>query len=445
MSNTSNCVKRGKQRRSNQMLVMGGLSIWLTAIPPSFADTPIMTLPALEDKIASSLRLKAATSQIDYARHLLRQEQAKEGAQIYAGLDVGRHRQIVTDDLTRTYSAIAPHVGLRYPLLGGRTQQLKAVQDARTQVKVSSIELEENTRNTQYAIRNEYVGLWQLHQAEKLTQQYVDRFSSMANAAEKLREKGLWTDSNYLQFAGDLAAAREGLKRFHVMQKVAVNNIRSIVGPDLPEFKPISPGFPAICPSNANLAQSVEKNSPSLRKLGAQLESLLYERNVGAGSSMHADVHLNLATHDEYTTGRRGYAATVGASINMPANFQEAERANLDRMSSAVITNRTLSDQTRLDLQASSMQALENFHLAQRKLEVSQKQATAAHEAMREAQMQFDRVPRAMMSEVLQKLTLDYQSSLRELEDQGDLFRRTNDILLIAPDTCSVKGESVSS
>jgi len=42
-----------------------------------------------------------------------------------------------------------------------------------------------------------------------------------------------------------------------------------------------------------------------------------------------------------------------------------------------------------------------------------------------------------MFDELVKLTTLEYQASVQEIEDQGTLFQRTNDLQLLAPDSCA--------
>lgn len=409
---------------------------------PLAARAEILPLSKLEDRLSSSLRLKALESQINYAQQLLRLEQSREGMQISGRLDVGHHRQIVTDNLTRNYNALQPHVGLSYPLLGGRAQQLEAIKAAQTQIQLNSIELDDARRHLQHQLRNQYTLYWQYIQAERLTGQYLNSLSANAPAARKLHEKGMWTDSENQRYNNGLAAARDELQRFRALQRVALNTLHSILGQSIIAFEPTQPDFPQLCLSSAELTQSAQRHSVDVRKLGSQREALLYNREIGAGSSVNADLHLGVSYIDEYANDRRGYAATAGVSINMPANFQEAERANWDRLSAAVVVNRTLDEQARLDIQLGTEQAFENIKLARNKLEATKIEAQTARESLREAKMQFDRVPYPVFHELMQKISQEYQASLAEIEGQSQLLQRTSDLLLLAPDSCAGAGKA---
>ena len=408
-----------------------------TIFEPLAALADSLPLSKLEDRIASSLHLKAKEIQIGYAQHLIRQEQAKEGMQISGRLDAGHHRQIVTNSLTRDYNALQPYVGLSYPLLGGRAQQLEATKTARTQLLLNSIELDDARLHLLHQLRKQYTLYWQYSQAEQLTGQYVDKLAANQPAARKLHEKGMWTGSERLRFNNELAAAQDELQRFRALQRVALNTMYSILGQRLEAFQPIQPDLPQLCLSSANLTQSAERHSAELKHLNAQREALQYNREIDAGSSLNASLHLGVSYVDEFASDRRGYAATGGVSIHMPAGFQEAERANKDRLNAAVMVNRTLDDQARLDLQLNTAQAFENLRLAQSRLEVTKSQAQTARESLREAQMQFDRVPQPIFQELMQKTSLEYQAALAEIEGQSQLLQRTSDLLLLAPDSCT--------
>jgi hypothetical protein len=122
----------------------------------------------------------------------------------------------------------------------------------------------------------------------------------------------------------------------------------------------------------------------------------------------------------------------------MPANFREADQANLDKLNAATIANRTLNDQARQDLRAQIEEALENYQVALGQIAISKERVKAAREALREAKRQFDLVPRPMFDDLVKLSTLEYTASLQETEDRGKAFVRIADLLLLVPDSCSV-------
>lgn len=400
-----------------------------------------LPLSKLEDSLASSLRLKAAGTQIDYAHHLLRQEQAREGAQISGRLDVGHHQQIVTNSLTRNYSALQPGISLSYPLLGGRARQLEATKAAQMQIRLNSIDFDDMRRQLLHQLRSQYILYWQYSQAEQLTARHLDTLGGEAPAASKMHEKGMWTDSEYLHFNSEVAAAKDELQGFRTQQRIAMNTMHSILGRSIGDFQPVLPDLPQLCLSSTALNQSAERHATEVMKLGAQREALLYNRDISAGSSVNADIHLGVSYIEEFADSRQGYAATAGVSISMPAGFQEAERANKDRLDAAIMVNRTLDEQARLDLQLTAAQAYENFMLALNRLEVRKTQTKTAHEALRETRMQFDRLPHPVFNELIQKTSQEYLSSLAEIESQSLLLQKTADLLLLAPDSCMETGK----
>lgn len=415
-------------------------SILVALLTPAAIRAETMPLSRLEDSLSSSLRLKAVKTQIDYAHHLLRQEQAREGAQISGRLDVGHHRQIVTNSLTRNYDALQPSLSLSYPLLGGRARQLEATKAAQMQIRLSSIDFDEMQRQLQLQLRTQYTLYWQYSQAEQQTARYLDALSGHVPAANKLHEKGMWTDSEYLHFNSELSVAKDELQRFRSLQRIAMNAMHSILGQGIAEFQPVQPELPQLCLSSSALNQSAERHASEVMKLGAQREALLYNRDISAGSSVNADLHLGVSYIEELADSRQGYAATAGISISMPAGFQEVEHANSDRLNAAIMMNRTLDEQARLDIQLTTAQAFENFRLAQNKLEITKNQSRTARESLREARIQFDRLPHPVFNELIQKVSQEYQSSLAEIEGQSQLLQKTADLLLLAPDSCAETG-----
>jgi len=403
---------------------------------PTESRAEPMPLSKLVGSLDDSLRLKAMETQIDYARHQLRQEQAREGMQISARLDIGHHRQIVTDSLTRNYDALQPHVGLIYPLLGGRAQQLEATKAAQTKMQLDSIDFADMRRQLLHQLRNQYTLYWQYSQAEMLAGEHLETLTANEPAARKLHEIGMWTDSEHLHYSNGLAVAQEDVQRFRAMQRISLSAMESILGRNVSVFQPKQPDLPQLCLSSANLTQSAQRHSSELRKLDAQREALAYSREIGAGSSVNANFHLGMSYVEEVANDRHGYAATAGVSISMPAGFQEADLANKDRLNAALVVNRTLVEQVKLDIQLNIAQAFENLKLAQNRLEVMKNQVQTAREALRETRMQFDRLPYPVFPELLQKMSREYQAALSEIEGQGQLLQRTSDLLLLAPDSC---------
>lgn len=432
--------------RNSLPRTLGRGVLWVAlcaTLPPQMAHAE--PLSKLEGRLSDSFRLKAADAQVDYAKHLLSQETNKEGLQIIGRLDVGHHRQVVTDDLSRSYDAISPRLGLSYPLFGSRARQLESVMDAQTQLHLNTFDFDEVRRTLLYDLRRTYILAWQYQQQAQLAERHVEALAAKEAAARKLHEKGVWTEGNYLQFSSTLAAARDDVTRFRGLQQLAMNAVRTTLSQLALEFKPEQPDLPPVCLSYPELSMSAQRHSTALRKLEAKLQALKYNQEIEAGSSVNSDVHLGVVYVNEFSGSRSGYQAAAGVSISMPANFQEANRANRDRLNAAVLVQRSLIDQARLDLQAAIRAAMENFQLAKNNLDVTQEQAKANREALREVSLQFDRVPQVIFDVLIQKMSADYQAALAELKVRGEVYMKTSDLLLLAPDSCVPSASAMDS
>lgn len=432
-------IRFGRKNTSvNTLLYCAVMASLLSQEPPAaYAEEATVSLSTLEEKIPSALQIQAADAQVEYTRHLVHQEESKEGLQLFGGVDAGRHRDVVTETVTRNYSSAVPKIGISYPLLGGRAQLLESSQNARTQLQLNSIDLEVDRLQLLWELRKNYILYWQYQLEQQLTEKHVAELSDREAAARRLVNRGLWTQSDYLQFTSDLATARNDLNQFITAQRDALNGMRTVVGENLPGFLSIQPELPQACTNPADLYKSAENHSGDLKKLQAQLDNIKYDQNLTTGRSITSDVHLMAVYSNEFTTAKYGYAAIVGAQVNMPLHFMEADDANADKLNAATIQNGVLVDQARSTLHLKVQDALEDYQQAQQKVDATTAAEKAADEGLRESKLRFENVPQPLFGELVQKIISEYHTSLADVEARSNVALRANDMLLLAPDKCA--------
>ncbi len=403
------------------------------------ADEATVSLPTLEEKIPATLQIQAATAQLQASQHLVHERESREGLQLGAGLDAGRHRDVVTSTVNYSYSNVVPRVGISYPLLGARAQLLESSQEARLQRDINSADLESQRLQLLWDLRKNYILYWQYLQQQVLTEKHVTELSNMEGAAKRLLNKGLWTQSDYLQFSSDLATARNNLSQFDTMKRDSLNDMRVVIGINVPGFTPVQPEFPNLCAATPDIYQSAEAHSSNLKKLKAQLDDVKFDQDLTSGRAINSDIHLQASYNNELNASRYGYAVVVGAEVSMPLHFMEADDANADKLNAATMQNSALTEQARAGLHLKVQDALEDYRQAQQKVEATDAAEKAADEALRESRLRFENVPQPLFGELVQKIIQEYHAALTDIEAKSTVALRANDLMLLAPDSCPGK------
>lgn len=119
---------------------------------PAWADAAQLTdLETWARTSAPSVRL--AQAEKDVAAHRADAARARQGGRLFGGATVGNAREAVTDTVSRSYQRAQVQAGVRWPLLGSREAQLRAVTEAEQGTAARQVRLRAVQQEAVQAVR----------------------------------------------------------------------------------------------------------------------------------------------------------------------------------------------------------------------------------------------------------------------------------------------------
>lgn len=133
----------------------------------------------------------AANAEMD-ARYAARdQRESEAGWQMFGNANVGRYRELVTEDLRNDYYGRSFAVGVRYPLLGALRRQVDAVHAADRDARFSDMDRSLQRAQQRLALRSAYADWWRATQEQALCAGVQDAEQSARQQVQQ-RLDGKW-------------------------------------------------------------------------------------------------------------------------------------------------------------------------------------------------------------------------------------------------------------
>ncbi|SHL05106.1 hypothetical protein [Phytopseudomonas punonensis] len=133
----------------------------------------------------------AANAELE-ARYAARdQRESESGWEMFGNANVGRYRELVTDDVRDDYYGRSFAVGVRYPLLGSLRRRMDAVRDSERDIRLAEIEQGYRRAQQRLAIRSTYADWWRASEEKRLCEG-VEQAARDAEEQVQTRLKGNW-------------------------------------------------------------------------------------------------------------------------------------------------------------------------------------------------------------------------------------------------------------
>lgn len=350
--------------------------------------TRLADLEAWAQTSAATVRL--AQAEKDVAAHRAEAVRAQQGARIFGGATLGSAREAVTDTVSRSYQRTQLQAGVRWPLLGSREAQLRAVKEADQGIAARQVRLLATQQETVQAVRSTY--LRHLHGVRRLalTQAYLtarnsteQRLSQRTRAgymleAERMGLSGLFTSTAALQQSFQTAV--QGHLR--ELSRWADRSIETL------ETDPIV--WPAPCThGDTVLAQTDEHPSVVQARLEVdavdQIASHVRSETVDAGISVSQSVSKDWG-------GQPGRNTAVGIDVSMPLGWKAHRDALLGQLQSERFRAESLLELRRGEFRAAVDQSLNTLQTRRADLANAHRQMQIAQENLRVAALRQQRM-----------------------------------------------------
>ena len=165
------------------------LLLALLCCAPLLASAASLTLEqalqqAGDDSPAANAELEARYAARD-------QRESESGWEMFGNANVGRYRELVTDDIRNDYYGRSFAVGVRYPLLGSLRRRMDAVRDSERDIRLAEIEQGYRRAQQRLAIRSTYADWWRAREEQRLCEG-VEQAARNADEQVQARLQGNW-------------------------------------------------------------------------------------------------------------------------------------------------------------------------------------------------------------------------------------------------------------
>lgn len=298
---------------------------------PAWADAAQLTdLETWARTSAPSVRL--AQAEKDVAAHRADAARARQGGRLFGGATVGNAREAVTDTVSRSYQRAQVQAGVRWPLLGSREAQLRAVTEAEQGTAARQVRLRAVQQEAVQAVRQSYVRHLHGMQRIALTQAFLTEKEAIEASLERRTKAGYMLPAERMGLSG-LFSSTEALQR--TLQFTAQSTLRelsrltdrSITALDT---DPIV--WPDACTRAQDVLAQVDEH-PSVQQARLEVDATdqiathLRRETVEAGVSLSQSVSRDFG-------GQPGHSTTVGIDLSVPLEWKAHRDALLGQLQS---------------------------------------------------------------------------------------------------------------
>ena len=253
------------------------------------------------------------------ARYAARdQRESESGWEMFGNANVGRYRELVTEDLRNDYYGRSFAVGVRYPLLGSLRRRVDAVREAERDIRVGEIEQGYRRAQQRLAIRSSYADWWRATQEQQLCND-VENAADDADRLVQERLDGKWILPSDAQL---MRSEWTAVTRRCSMQAGLLDDIRASlqslgvnVGPDA---TPVAVAL-AGEPQPLSRWQAELENNPRIAGRQAQVASAEQGRKQPWYSAIES--YVNVAQTLEQRSGASDDGSGLSAGITFSAPF----------------------------------------------------------------------------------------------------------------------------
>ena len=323
-------LKSHWSRTLQQTTVLLCLSLNLHA-GPAWADAAQLTdLETWARTSAPSVRL--AQAEKDVAAHRADAARARQGGRLFGGATVGNAREAVTDTVSRSYQRAQLQAGVRWPLLGSREAQLRAVTEAEQGTAARQVRLRAIQQETVQAVRQSY--LRHLHGMQRiaLTQAFLTEKETIEASLERRTKAGYMLPAERMGLSG-LFSSTEALQR--TLQFTAQSTLRELsrlTDRSITALDTAPMVWPDACTRAQDVLAQVDEH-PSVQQARLEVDATdqiathLRRETVEAGVSLSQSVSRDFG-------GQPGHSTTVGIDLSVPLEWKAHRDAMLGQLQS---------------------------------------------------------------------------------------------------------------
>ncbi len=304
-----------------QHLPIGLTTFLLAASLTAAANEPVIEREALERRLEQSPVAQAARANVAVIEEQRLQRSARNGWEIFGGLNAAALNEIEGDD-NRRYDRVQGDIGLRHPLLGSQRANTDAITDLEKLRLQTQGEADTRIQRLTIDLRRRYADYWLNNRLLGLSEDWLQ---SSTTALESVSAQAGATilDSEIAALEAAVEQARIDAAQASAARQASRRAIESILGQSVAAFEPVWPGSSTVCQRETDLRSALWNQDPAIRATKEQL-ALVIEQG---GYALVDEVDSNLTlTHSQILEewDDRGHETSIGLSAVMPIAVAKA-------------------------------------------------------------------------------------------------------------------------
>ncbi len=399
-----------RRRWVNFCLLLGALALWSglqaaagtataqqTQTPthgqptaaPALPMLPAATLAELESWVQDAApTIALSQAELALATQRERVASASQGARVFGNASLTNAREAVTDTLSRDYQRTQVQVGVRWPLLGSREAQLRALGATGIATAQAQLRLQQTQRDAVLAVRSAYVRHLRSSQRAALGQAFLKTLPLVRQQLQQRQKSGVLLEADLLDFLALFDAVAAAHERQQAQQQSARRELARLTDQPLTQIGLQAMVWPAACRrADALLAQAEDHFAVSLARLemqgAAQVAEHVRREGVEAGVSLAQSLSRDLG-------GSPGRNTSIGVDFSVPLQWHALRDAALGQVRGEQHRAESLLRLRRSEFETSVEQALVQWQLRQGEMTGHLHRLQAAHEALRIALLRLE-------------------------------------------------------
>ena len=399
------------------LLWLGLQAIAAAQTQPSAASPrpPPATLAELESwaqdaapAIALSQAELALATQREHSAH------ASQGARLFGGASLASAREAVTDTLSRDYQRAQVQAGVRWPLLGSREAQLRALGTAGLATGLAQVRLQQTRRDATLAARRAYVRHLRSSQRAALGQAFLAALPLARQQLQQRTDSGVLLEADRLDLLALFGAVSAARDRQQAQQQSARRELSRLTDQPLPHIAVQTMVWPVACHSaNALLAQADDSPAVSLARMemdgAAQAARHVRREGMEAGVSVAQSLSRDFG-------GSPGRNTSIGVDFSVPLQWRALRDAALGQAQAEQHRAESLLHLRRGEFHAAVEQGLEQWQLRRGEMPGHLHRLQAAHEALRIALLRLEAFDGDGYSKLLMARHALYQAAVQVVD-----------------------------
>ncbi|NTV11502.1 MAG: TolC family protein, partial [Zoogloea sp.] len=384
---------------------------------------------SVEARLDRALENRLADSEQEVMYRRAQAQQADSGARLFGSLGAAEVRDVVTQDLVRSYPAVSAQIGVRLPLYGSAASEARGRASAESALAQSRWRRAMVRADTLRAMRLAYVQALRREQQVELANAFLSREAESVRILSRRREQHLLLEADYREYLSMFGLARRNRALMEMERDAARRRLAAMTGLATDgAMRP--PAFRTHCLDVARLLAGRMEHAPLQLALASQQERQALLQTSDTPIS-EAGLVLSQSVIQELG-GLTGGASYIGLDVRLPLDWRRAADARRAAALAEVDQAALATRQSEMQFEEAAHQAADALRARREGLDFAARRLDAARASVEAARLRLRLADGDVIENLLQAREAMYGTASDYLEAWLELERAQVDALALS-------------